>query len=717
MNVDRRTFNKLAGMAGLGALVAGGESSTAHAMAQAEGSFKLWSQYMLGTAYYPEWWKPSEWEIDFSEMQALGINTVRMGEFAWAIYEPTPGKFDFSLMDHAIEVANRHGVHVVLGTPTASVPPWLYQMHPDVLTGNDNGLFSYGGRKGYNTSSPNYLEASARIVTALAEHYGRNPGVIGWQLDNEPGFPFQAYDPVTERAFQAWLEKRYGTLAELNRVWNGAFWSNQYTEWSQIRIPRNSAEGGWQPAISLAYREFYSDSFLNHLRRQAVILRSKMDNQFIFTNWPSPAWSVNVFTAASEFLDATAWDNYVSAPGISRFQRQYTAGFFNDFSRCAGPHQRFLCAEQNAYVPPNAPNEGLRLQAYIDLAHGTRGHFYFEWRRPLAGNEEHRPSFIKGFDGEINPAKETFEKIGKEFTQLGPQLAGATTRSDIAILFDFTNQWAQGMGGIGDGHPRYTGEAMSYYNGLKVLQRNIDVVPVTADFSSYKMIVASNLRLIDDKTVERLKAFAAGGGVLVLNDRAATENMDNSMRLTLSPGPFTDVAGVKAVAMLNLDEYNPQNGSFEQQLYAKLGFKFSGSESVFHPRSIVESLVLHGAEPLATVVGGGRMEGGPAVTRNRYQRGWVFYVGVDSVDDGFYEELARILGGAAKLAPLVAAPYGVEVTSRQDATTTYYFLLNMTEEPHEAITLPGPMDELITGRRQVTQVALEPLGVAVLASR
>ena len=192
-----------------------------------------------------------------------------------------------------------------------------------------------------------------------------------------------------------------------------------YTEWSQIHFPRNSAEGGWQPAISLDYRRFFSDSFLNHLRQQAAILHERTRDQFVFTNWPSPAWSVDVFAAASEFLDATAWDNYVSAPGLSKFRRQYTAGFFNDFCRCSGPHQRFLCAEQNAYVPPNADNEGLRLQAYIDLAHGSHGNLYFEWRRPLAGNEEHRPSFIKGFDGKVNPAKETLTQIGKEFFSPG----------------------------------------------------------------------------------------------------------------------------------------------------------------------------------------------------------------------------------------------------------------------------------------------------------
>ncbi len=421
--MTRRRFNRTAALLGIGALAGPLRARSP------------WDHYLLGAAYYPDWWEPAEWEIDFRQMRVLGLNAVRMGEFAWALFEPSPGQFEFAWMDRAIDIAKHHGIDVVLATPTASVPPWLYQQHPDVLGADEAGPYTYGGRKGYCTNSPNYLEASARITTALASHYGRNPGVIGWQLDDEPGFPFKCYDSNCEQAFQRRLKQRYGTLEALNRAWNGAFWSNKFSDWSQIRFPYHSAEGGWQPAITLEYRRFFSGSFQNHLRRQSEILHQGTEGQFVFTNWPSATWSVNVFTSA-RFLDATAWDNYVSAPGLSEFPNQYISSFHNDFCRCAGPHQRFLCAEQIAYVPTNAMPEGLRLQAYMNLAHGSHGHMYFEWRRPLAGGEEARPSLIKRADGTINPAKPVFERIGREFARLGPRLANATTRSDIALIYD-----------------------------------------------------------------------------------------------------------------------------------------------------------------------------------------------------------------------------------------------------------------------------------------
>ena len=39
-------------------------------------------KFRLGASYYPEWWSEKEWEEDFSKMEALGFNVVRMGS-AW----------------------------------------------------------------------------------------------------------------------------------------------------------------------------------------------------------------------------------------------------------------------------------------------------------------------------------------------------------------------------------------------------------------------------------------------------------------------------------------------------------------------------------------------------------------------------------------------------------------------------------------------------------
>ena len=38
----------------------------------------------FGVQYYPEQWPEERWPIDAAMMQRAGVNTVRMGEFAWS---------------------------------------------------------------------------------------------------------------------------------------------------------------------------------------------------------------------------------------------------------------------------------------------------------------------------------------------------------------------------------------------------------------------------------------------------------------------------------------------------------------------------------------------------------------------------------------------------------------------------------------------------------
>jgi beta-galactosidase GanA len=97
---------------------------------------------------------------------------------------------------------------------------------------------------------------------------------------------------------------------------------------------------------------------------------------------------------------------------------------------------------------------------------------------------------------------------------------------------------------------------------------------------------------------------------------------------------------------------------------------------------------------------------------------WLYQLHPDVLsgnENGLYT-LARAVAAAGKLAPLLAAPYGVEVTSREDASTTFYFLLNLTEDTKNSIALPHPMVDLIAEREGVTSVSLGPLEVGVLAS-
>ena len=164
------------------------------------------------------------------------MNTVRVGEFGWALMEPREGHYDFNLFDRAIETLGRHGIKTIFGTPTATPPKWLTHKYPEVLGVSATGeRVNDQSRRQYNYNSPIYRRLSQKIVEALAQHYRNNTNIIGWQIDNEMNNENpEDFSDSTRVAFRVWLRKKYGTLAELNARWGTVVWSQLYSDWDQI---------------------------------------------------------------------------------------------------------------------------------------------------------------------------------------------------------------------------------------------------------------------------------------------------------------------------------------------------------------------------------------------------------------------------------------------------------------------------------------------------
>src|SRR3712207_7008688 len=67
-----------------------------------------------------------------------------------------------------------------------------------------------------------------------------HPAVIGWHISNEYGG--ECHCAYCQQAFRGWLQRKYGTLDDLNHAWWAAFWSHTFTDWSQIESPAPHGE-------------------------------------------------------------------------------------------------------------------------------------------------------------------------------------------------------------------------------------------------------------------------------------------------------------------------------------------------------------------------------------------------------------------------------------------------------------------------------------------
>ena len=66
----------------------------------------------IGVCYYPEHWPEDMWERDAARMAEVGIQWVRIGEFAWSKLEPTPDNLTFDWIIRAIDVLGPPGLRL-----------------------------------------------------------------------------------------------------------------------------------------------------------------------------------------------------------------------------------------------------------------------------------------------------------------------------------------------------------------------------------------------------------------------------------------------------------------------------------------------------------------------------------------------------------------------------------------------------------------------------
>ncbi len=627
-------------------------------------------KFRIGASYYPEWWTPEEWEEDFSKMADLGFNVVRMGEFAWSWYEPREGEYNFEPMLRAVDCAQRHGVKVVMGTTTAVCPPWLYKKYPSVKGGNEKGHYDFGGRKGQCLSNEIFLDYALKITEAQAQALGSHENIIGWQLDNEPGFPFKDYDENCAEGFRKWLRAKYGTIENLNKAWFSMMFSNVYNSFDEIGIPVNACEGGWQPEIQLDYRKYFSFTFNRLLRAEAQIVRKHSPGRFIYTNWPGANWSVNCFEG-SEYLDYAAWDNYVGQPFGDNYRVQLRASMEHSFDRrlSNGKH-KFLVAEQTGLPNANGKGEVLRAQTWLNVAHGAFGTIFFEWRSPKGGPEQAYESVLgrdKNFRAETEPV---LRRLTRELREHYGEISGAKTVSDVAVLYSYENSWGTD-GWVVDGH--YDEEFFNAYGGFKnKLRVNVDVVGIDDDLSSYKILVMPNHRITTEEQAEKIESFVKNGGTVVMNTETGTREETNQMREMLEPGLFADLCGAQVVASISAEQLNLETGEQSAAEYT------NGSRCELHGK--INKLRLCGAQA-AAVYTTGRLKGTPAVTIKENGDGCAVLYATDGNDVFFYEALAGFVGEQLRITPLLDVGDGIIVSSRVNNGTEYIIAVNMKDSP------------------------------------
>ncbi len=622
----------------------------------------------IGVDYYPEHWPESRWATDAQLMREAGISVVRLAEFAWSRMEPQEGQYTFEWLDRVIGILQDQGVQVVLGTPTATPPAWLCERYPDIYPVDTRGY-----RRGFGTRlhrcmrNPVMRAYSRQITEQLARRYGTHPNVIGWQTDNE----FEGntcYCAVCVRQWQDWLRERYGSLEELNRAWGTVFWSQEYSAWSQVPLPVEARCGlSHNPSLQLDFRRFQSEATVTFQREQVEIIRLHSPGRFIGHNMMG-VWcnSVDLHDLGRD-LDLVFWDNYpggnpdvVADPSLP-----------HDVMR--GIKQaNFWVMEQQCGITgwegmSRRPTDGqLRAWAWHAVAHGADAVCFFRWRSCLYGTEQYWHGVLN-HDGVPRRRYRVVQALGTEFRALSPHIDGTVPAADVAILTSYTQAWAYEIQSQAEGLAWWD-QVRRLYTPLRRLGVNVDIVPLDADLSRYRVLVLPGWYVVSEGDVCRLRRFVEAGGTLVINPRSGVKNAHNVNLTAPLPGPFAPLAGVE------VDDYDPL-GAATSAVELSDGARYTASvwaEALLPaPETRVEATHRH---PV--------FDGEPAITRRDVGNGRVWYLGVCG-EPSLYEALFTRILHSSGVARLEGIPEGVDAYWRTSADRRVLLLVNLTRQPQQ----------------------------------
>lgn len=649
---------------------------------------------MVGAAWYPEQWPEQQWNKDLDRMEAAHIHVVRVGEFAWSTMEPEEGVYHWGWLDRAIADAAAHHIAVVLGTPTAAPPAWLTEKYPETLRVSENGVRAeHGNRQQFSFADVKYRELAHDIAERMAERYGHNPDVVGWQIDNELANP--SFDPEAKAQFHAWLAKRYGTIANLNAQWHTAYWSQTYNNFDQIPV----REDDENPALLLDWKRFVTATWVSYTENQVSAIRPHADpRQFITTN--TMGW----FNGFDEYqlhkiLDIAAWDDYIASDHYDYIDN----GARHDLTRGYKRKDFWVMETEPAFVnwrPTNTPLQKgqVRDMAWQAIGHGANTVEYWQWRANPNGQEEYHGVLV-GIDGKPAPVYAEVQQTGKEFDEAGAALAGTSPHSQVAVIQSYDSRWAIDF-------QRHSAkfdpvaELLAFYKPLRNQSQAVDIVSPMVPLDGYKVVVAPALNVLPQAMADHLIAYVKQGGHLVLGPRSGMKNTYDALQPERQPGPLVGLLGGSVTQFYALNYNVPVSG------VAGSGTANVWAETLETTNPQTKVLMRYGKS-------NGWLDGQPAVLERKVGKGSITYVGA-WLDPQLLSNLTRMWLADAGVKPLVAGvPAGVEVCERTGAGKKVLILINHNTTP-ESVTLPGAMKNLLAGGAEVSRVSLPKYGVAVL---
>jgi beta-galactosidase len=656
----------------------------------------------IGSAYYPNQLSSVEIEKDARLMESAGFNMVRIGDLVWSSMEPSEGKYEFTWLHKAIQILSSHGIKVMLATPTAAIPKWMYDKHPEIMQITANGIPKpYGKRRNICLNNPVFQNYCTQLVTALAKEFKDNKNVIAYQVDNElmAEEPY-CYCSYCQKKFAQFLSKKYANINTLNKAWNLSFWSQTLTSFQEAFLPRK----GDNPSAFQNYQEFCSDYTIDFYNLQRKIIKTYMPSVSVTHNICSSGflYQLDLYKIAKS-CDFMSIDNY---PYAWTLENEYGNKGPFEYS----PHMASLALSQirgakhipfwvtEAQIGRTAGNQRkivepgmVRLWSVQEMAEGATGISFFPFRAFSAGHEHAMAGVL---DEDNIPRRKYAEakQVASELSIIRKKTGVTMPNAPIAIIRDFKNDWAFEDGRFAFDF-RYMREVFKYYQTCRNASLTTDIISSSDNFDHYGLIIVPHMVLINKDVCDRLSKAANNGATIIITCMSGLKNDDmHSFGRMIHPE-------IEALAGINIQEQYALIGVEETQL-SLLNDTTAYSCGLWH-----DIFTLNTATPLG-FYNSRFFKGQPAITKNKYGRGTVYYIG-SVVDNKVVQIVLNDALKTSNISPVVISSNDlVEITEVKNAHNRFIYSINYSNQ-NQNIELKIPLKDILTGRVFTSSVMIK----------
>lgn len=497
-------------------------------------------EMLYGAQYYrPPFPDRSCWERDLAHMREMGFNCIKL----WAVWnwiEQEPEKFDFRELDDLVELAEKNDLKVIINTIPEGAPYWTYteEKREELYQTAEGYSVEYSGPAnipsagwpGLCMDSPEYAGLVARFIEMTAAHFANKKQVIAIDVWNEPHLEpmydyrsqMLCYCKHSKKEFVKWLQKKYGTVEELNKAWY-----RRYTSWSQVMPPVRF--GTWADMID--WRRFWLENLQRwmHIRTEAA--RKGAPDKIIQTHvaYSGILGNKTVGGLANELGDEfllakeTDWFGLSSFPKWLMGEDHVFRHFMHNEMIAAAAHGKMFYqvelqggAGKPGLLGGEVPSaRDVALWNWNTIAAGGKGSIYWQYAPEPAGIES--PGFgLTGFSGEDSERSRTASEMACKFNidllnkaKTVMPVNGIYVSRDTDLL-TFASERREEM---------YAGSLSGIYRaaydaGIPICFFHQDYLEELCDSSIETLFLPMTI-VLSEQDKEKLEEFVKQGGTLV----------------------------------------------------------------------------------------------------------------------------------------------------------------------------------------------------------